>query len=148
MTQRKLCSIPEGGKPAHARGYCPSHWSRWHRYGDPLRGGTNQGSAIGFAQEVATLTDTDECILWPYALHNTGYGILASGYRKYWEYAHRFICSVAHGPPPDDKHMAIHSCDTPQCVNPRHLRWGSSTDNAQDRELRGRSRWQRASRDR
>lgn len=30
-----------------------------------------------------------------------------------------------------DQH-ALHTCDNPECVNPRHLYWGSPKDNARD----------------
>lgn len=39
----------------------------------------------------------------------------------------------------DDSLFALHACDNPVCVNPAHLRLGTSKDNAQDREGRGRS---------
>ncbi len=37
------CSIPGCGKPKDARGYCPGHYARWRRYGDPLGGGAARG---------------------------------------------------------------------------------------------------------
>jgi hypothetical protein len=33
---------------------------------------------------------------------------------------------------------ALHSCDTAECCNPAHLRWGTLSDNAKDRESRNR----------
>lgn len=30
------CSVEDCDRPAHCRGWCPSHWSRWRRHGDPL----------------------------------------------------------------------------------------------------------------
>jgi len=36
--------------------------------------------------------------------------------------------------------MVLHSCDNPPCVNPGHLRIGTSTDNAADRAERRRGR--------
>lgn len=36
--------------------------------------------------------------------------------------------------------IALHSCDNPKCVNPRHLRWGTHMDNLQDAVGRGRRR--------
>ncbi|MCY0957741.1 HNH endonuclease [Streptomyces sp. H27-H5] len=40
-------------------------------------------------------------------------------------------------PRPGNLH-ALHSCDTPSCVNPAHLRWGTNADNVKDRGRRGR----------
>lgn len=44
---------------------------------------------------------------------------------------------MANGPIPSGLQVR-HDCDTPLCVNPGHMRLGTSKDNAQDRVLRGR----------
>ncbi|SAL26117.1 hypothetical protein AWB73_01986 [Caballeronia turbans] len=36
--------------------------------------------------------------------------------------------------------LALHSCDNPRCINPKHLRWGTHSDNMRDRSERRRSR--------
>ena len=55
------------------------------------------------------------------------------------EYAHRVSWMLAHGVDeiPEDRQIN-HHCDRPLCVNPEHLYLGTSKDNAQDRERRGR----------
>lgn len=72
-------------------------------------------------------SSTDECILWPYAVDKNGYGKTNNGG------AHRQVCILVHGPQPADKPFVLHSCDTPRCVNHRHLRWGTAKENAEDR---------------
>jgi hypothetical protein len=51
--------------------------------------------------------------------------------------ASRAMCILAHGLPPDAKMLAIHSCGNGHlsCVNPKHLRWGTTKDNAKDAAL-------------
>jgi hypothetical protein len=34
---------------------------------------------------------------------------------------------------------ALHSCNNPACINPAHLRWGTSKESLQDRRTRGRA---------
>ncbi|MBF3629786.1 MULTISPECIES: HNH endonuclease [pseudomallei group] len=34
--------------------------------------------------------------------------------------------------------VAMHACDNPRCINPQHLRWGSSSDNYVDAMRKGR----------
>lgn len=46
--------------------------------------------------------------------------------------ASRIACFLAHGPAPEGKPHALHSCDNPACCNPNHLRWGSVKDNVRD----------------
>lgn len=42
------------------------------------------------------------------------------------------------GKPRPEGLVAMHSCDNPGCVNPRHLSWGTQADNIVDREAKGR----------
>lgn len=51
---------------------------------------------------------------------------------------HRVICEHHYGPPPTAGHFALHSCDNPPCANPRHLWWGTHTDNMRDARAKGR----------
>jgi hypothetical protein len=50
--------------------------------------------------------------------------------------AHRAAWFLVHGAEPPGHLM--HTCDTPACVNPDHLRLGSPRDNAHDRTAKGR----------
>jgi hypothetical protein len=36
--------------------------------------------------------------------------------------------------------MALHSCDNPVCVNPKHIRWGSGSENTSEAFAKGRKR--------
>jgi DNA invertase Pin-like site-specific DNA recombinase len=36
--------------------------------------------------------------------------------------------------------VALHSCDTPECLNPDHLRWGTQVENIAEMKARGRAR--------
>jgi len=74
MATRRLCSIPNCGKPAHARGWCDPHWQRWYRYGDPLTPKkTTPGALQRFYTEVVLTYDGDDCLIWPYCRTANGY---------------------------------------------------------------------------
>ena len=87
----------------------------------------------------ATLaTETDACIVWPFAVSSRGYGGLLRGGR--WRSANNYVCELAHGPAPTPKHHAAHApvvCHTPLCCNKRHLRWATHEENQQDRRFDG-----------
>lgn len=51
--------------------------------------------------------------------------------------AHRAAWELTHGPIPAGYHI-IHSCDTPLCVNVKHLTVGTAIDNMQDASKKGR----------
>ena len=81
---------------------------------------------------------TGDCWLWTGSLNATGYGTIGKGGRGNGIYlAHRVSFELHHGPIPDGL-FVIHSCDNPPCVNPAHLRAGTSRDNMQDAISRGR----------
>lgn len=80
------------------------------------------------------------CLIWPFARESrVGRGMMgdSSGKRKW---AHRCMCELIHGPAPIDKPQAVHSCGNGDqgCVNPRHLSWGTNSQNQLDRSRHGR----------
>lgn len=78
---------------------------------------------------------TDSCWLWTGRSTYDGYGLIHVNGRRVR--AHRLSWELANGPSDVNLQMC-HSCDTPACVNPSHLRLGTAQDNADDRESRGR----------
>jgi HNH endonuclease/CENP-B N-terminal DNA-binding domain len=75
-----------------------------------------------------------ECWMWTGGLDRFGYGRIGKNIL-----AHRFAWSIANNATPGSM-CVIHSCDTPKCVNPKHLRLGTPLDNARDKRMRGRER--------
>jgi hypothetical protein len=85
--------------------------------------------------ERATPTDNG-CIEWQRTK-------VASGYGQIWlrgkmVLVHREMTSLVYGQP-EDKQMALHSCDNPSCINPEHLSWGSHSQNMREMYSRGRA---------
>lgn len=79
------------------------------------------------------------CLIWPFARESrVGRGMLGTHGKGRW--AHRLMCELVHGPAPIDKPQACHSCGNGDqgCVNPRHLDWGTNSQNQLDRVRHGR----------
>jgi HNH endonuclease len=74
---------------------------------------------------------TPSCWFWIGRLNFYGYGVLAH------EGAHRWAWRFFKGAIPLGQHV-LHTCDTPQCVNPDHLFLGDAKTNALDAARKGR----------
>lgn len=79
-----------------------------------------------------------ECLIFPFYRARNGYGVVYDGDKRTG--AHRFICKLAHGEPEDEKLEAAHSCGNGHlgCVNPRHLRWKTRSENIKESADHGR----------
>ena len=138
MNVLRTCSIDGCERPSRARGWCVAHWDRWHHHGDPLAGGINRGEAIAFLQ-AAMSSETDECVIWPFARDSAGYGkVRIDGKTRT---VSREVCIAIHGEPPTPKHDAAHNCGKGHlgCINHRHLTWKTRTENQADRLIHGTS---------
>lgn len=93
---------------------------------------------MDFHDRYITVPETG-CWLWLGAWDVDGYGKMG-GYGSIS--GHRISYEMFNGPIPEG-FMVCHTCDTPPCVNPQHLFAGTATDNARDRERKGRSRWRK-----
>lgn len=100
------------------------------------------GEALA-ALKSAINSQTDECILWEFAtIRAPGdrklYGVVSIDGRTHK--ASRLVCECVHGKPPTPKHHAAHAagieCNS-LCINPRHLRWATPSENGMDRHLDG-----------
>jgi hypothetical protein len=75
------------------------------------------------------------CWLWTASTVGNGYGKLSvSGVRIL---AHRFAYLITYGVFPSEL-CVLHNCDTPACVNPKHLWLGTYADNVHDMMNKGR----------
>lgn len=76
--------------------------------------------------------DADYCLVWPFYRNPNGYGQM--GYLGEPYYAHRMMCTLAHGEPPTPQHEAAHSCGNGHggCCNPKHLSWKTISENLLD----------------
>ncbi len=87
-------------------------------------------NASDFWQHVDIRSSMRECWEWRGPRNALGYGQFRG------KPAHRHAYGLAHHGAPAGRHV-LHCCDNPPCVNPRHLRAGSSADNGTDRVIAG-----------
>lgn len=77
------------------------------------------------------------CWIWKAGLKGGGYGVfwLDGALRG----AHRAALFLFKGHALNTPLDAMHSCDTPACVNPEHLSYGTKIDNMRDAARKGRT---------
>lgn len=104
-----ICSVRDCLSTAVARSYCPRHYYRWKRYGDPLRE----------SRKLHTWTvNANGCWVWDQVASSSGYGVLS--YRGKTIYAHRWVYEQRVGQIPKGMQLD-HLCRNRPCVNPAHL---------------------------
>ena len=79
-----------------------------------------------------------QCLHWPRKRDSRGYGQIKFAGRV--RRPHALVLEHFAGPAPEGKPCALHSCHTPSCINPAHLRWGTLQDNSDDMVRAGRWR--------
>jgi hypothetical protein len=139
----RVCSIEGCGKPHSDNDLCSTHARRLRLWGDarpdiPVVGRGNKEWLIAHVGHA----DEEACLIWPFGKSQAGYGKTKAKFDgKVYLYAHIAMCALRHGPMPEPKMLATHSCGNGHlgCVNPNHLRWGTSLSNAQDTVLHGRT---------
>ena len=140
MAIQRICSIEGCGKKVFGRGWCQTHYHRWWAHGDVMHVTKPSDLSAGhnFFHNVAMRHDTDECLIWPYGkTAKNGYAAFSWGGKA--SLVSRVICEHVYGPPPTPSHQAAHSCGNGHlaCVNPRHLRWATPTENLADCVIHG-----------
>lgn len=135
----ETCNVPACDRKPRSKGLCKAHYDRFKKHGSALPHkpiGPANGDAITWLIEKVDFC-VDDCIIWPFSRNDKGYGVVR--YRDKIYIASSLMCELAHGPKPDDKDDAAHSCGNGHkgCVNPSHLSWKTRKENASDMTLHG-----------
>lgn len=132
--KQRTCSISGCGRPHRCLSLCNLHYRRQRRLGSAAAE-MKHGAPLNFLLDRAFVYDGDECLIWPFARTDAGYGHLWVG--GVLEYAHRLTCIEENGEPPSPTAEAAHSCGRGHlgCVTRRHLRWATPSQNSADRLL-------------
>lgn len=137
----ELCTV-KGCEAKHlARGFCEKHYRKLKKWGDATHstGRAEIGEGRAFIEKAA-VSNTDECILWPFGTGYYGRVQIKKGAKRAIALAHRLALELSGNAPPSPSHLACHApviCHDPSCINPRHLRWASHAENACDMKLDG-----------
>jgi len=102
------------------------------------KGDGNRNKGKGLAWIMAHLDYAgDDCLPYPFSRNNYGYGQV--GYKGKVYKASRLMCELKHGPAPEDKPQAAHSCGNGHlaCCNQKHLSWKDNSANQIDRRIHG-----------
>lgn len=81
-----------------------------------------------------------ECWIFTGFRNESDYGMFGVSRNGKWQRyrAHRLSYLIASGEDPAE-YQVIHSCDTPPCVNPAHLRKATNAENVRDMIAKGRN---------
>lgn len=136
----KECIIDVCPNSVFARNYCTKHYYRLIRLGSPIATVKTFQKGMSLKDRVEANTvkhGPNDC--WEWALSTTNrYTNVYNPDTGRTTTASRAVLLAYVGEPPTPKHHAMHSCDNPKCVNPAHLKWGTPSENTQDKIAKGR----------
>lgn len=95
--------------------------------------GIKNGSRRAEFERLALL-ETDDCIEWPFAKNTKGYGLIWIDGRV--RTIHSVVCERHNGDRPTGYHAA-HHCGNKPCMNHRHIRWATPSENERDKRIHG-----------
>lgn len=135
-----VCSVSGCDGPRLARGWCPAHYLRWHRYGNVhtlFHASPTMLLADRMDRHIDRSGGPNSCWIWTGARDHCGYGLMRWKGRS--RRATHLVYELEHGhPPPPDKPSVLHTCDNPPCVNGKHLWAGTQLENVLDMECKKR----------
>jgi len=105
------------------------------RYDALMRVRRIRGSLVSKRDFVLNSVVSGKCWLWQRAKDKKGYARV--GLLKKVVQAHALALEIWSGESPNGRNC-LHKCDTPSCINPAHLFWGTQTDNNLDSVRKGR----------
>lgn len=79
----------------------------------------------------------EECVEYIYRPNRDGYSALKMNGKMIR--AHRFAYHWYYTVPVNDSLCVMHKCDNPSCINPKHLKLGTWSDNNKDRACKNRT---------
>lgn len=133
------CLAPGCLRPSFASNLCQAHKARYQKHGDPMGGlPTFHGQPAAFmlaASAGEIPADPLACVLWPYSkVQGRSLVYPSIAYPPHGALVHRLILEIKTGEAMPPHIHACHICDTPLCIAPRHLRWGTQIENEQDKK--------------
>lgn len=125
----KLCTVEGCTNLSVARGWCPKHYARWKKYGDPAYR-VKEYFRTPEERFAARTEWRGDCLIWTGGLS----GEVGNAYGQIWvdgEYqkAHRYAWERVNGEIPEGM-LVDHKdhCDT-RCCNVKHLRLATKAEN-------------------
>lgn len=134
--EMRTCSIEGCLKKHLARGLCNAHYQKLLVYTKAPKRKTIEERF----PDLYTPEPFSGCWLWIGCVNQEGYGqftVRRKGLTPTSDKAHRLSFRLHKGEIPNGLKV-LHSCDTPMCVNPAHLRLGTDRDNKMDSIRKGR----------
>lgn len=133
-TQKPICSVLGCGKISKSLGLCQKHYLRQYKTGSVELLRNPPGAGREWIQAHVGYTG-DDCLIFPFWPVRSAMAVDTISITT-----ERYMCLLAHGDPPtDDRYETAHSCGNGHlnCLNPKHLRWATSTENKADMQKHG-----------